>query len=164
MNKSVAQKINVGEDTGKHCLDIHVRPLNEYFQVGNNAKGIAEAVKRLKKLCPERIVIEATGRYETAFITACAKADLPFCLVNPVHVKRFAGAIGRKAKTDKLDAALIAHYSEAIRPALSSLKPEAMILMADLVSRRNQLLEMQTSEKTGCKSCPKRHRRVSKLY
>ena len=155
MNKSVAQRINVGVDTGKDHLDIHVRPLNEYFQVSNDKKGITEAMKRLKKVAPERIVIEATGRYETAFITACSKAGLPFSLVNPVHVKRFAGAIGRRAKTDKLDAELIAHYSEAIRPALSSLKPEAIRRMADLVSRRNQLMDMQTSEKNRLQIMPK---------
>tara|TARA_Y100001968_G_scaffold249228_1_gene233937 strand:- start:1477 stop:1923 length:447 start_codon:yes stop_codon:yes gene_type:complete len=147
MNESVAQRINVGVDTGKDFLDIHVRPLNEYFWVSNDSKGISVAVKRLRILRPERVVIEATGRYEAAFITACAKTFLPFCLVNPIHVKRFAGAIGRKAKTDKLDAALNAHYREVIRPALSSLKPEAIRLMADLVSRRNQLIDMQTSEK-----------------
>lgn len=155
MNESVAQRINVGVDTGKDFLDIHVRPLNEYFRVSNDSKGISEAVKRLRKLSPERIVIEATGRYEAAFITACGKASLPFCLVNPIHVKRFAGAIGRKAKTDKLDAALIAHYSEVIRPTLSSLKPEAIRLMADLVSRRNQLMDMQTSEKNRLQIMPK---------
>ena len=155
MNKSAAQRINVGVDTGKQFLDIHVRPSHEYFQVSNDTKGISEAVKRLKKLSPERIVIESTGRYEAAFITACAKARLPFSMVNPIHVKRFAGAIGRKAKTDKLDAALIAHYSEAIQPALSSLKSETMRLMADLVSRRNQLLDMQKSEKNRLQIMPK---------
>ena len=155
MNESVAQRINVGVDTGKDFLDIHVRPLNEHFRVSNDSKGISEAIKRLSKSTPERIVIEATGRYEAAFITACAKASLPFCVVNPIHVKRFAGAIGRKAKTDKLDAALIAHYSEVIRPELSSLKPEAIRLMADLVSRRNQLMDMQTSEKNRLQIMPK---------
>ncbi len=155
MNESVAQRINVGVDTGKDFLDIHVRPLNEHFWVSNDSKGISEAIKRLSKSRPERIVIEATGRYEAAFITACAKASLPFCMVNPIHVKRFAGAIGRKAKTDKLDAALIAHYSEVIRPELSSLKPEAIRLMADLVSRRNQLMDMQTSEKNRLQIMPK---------
>ncbi|OFC72758.1 IS110 family transposase [Alteromonas confluentis] len=155
MNESAAQRINVGVDTGKDFLDIHVRPLNEYFRVSNDSKGISEAIKRLRKLSPERVVIEATGRYEAAFITACGKASLPFCLVNPIHVKRFAGAIGRKAKTDKLDAALIAHYSEVIRPALSSLKPDAIRLMADLVSRRNQLMDMQTSEKNRLQIMPK---------
>ena len=155
MNKSAAQRINVGVDTGKQFLDIHVRPSHEYFQVSNDIKGISEAIKRLKKLSPERIVIEPTGRYEAAFITACAKANLPFSMVNPVHVKRFAGAIGRKAKTNKLDAELIAYYSEAIQPALSSLKPETMRLMADLVSRRNQLLDIQTSEKNRLQIMPK---------
>lgn len=155
MNESVAQRINVGVDTGKDFLDIHVRPLNEHFWVSNDSKGISEAIKRLSKSRPERIVIEATGRYEAAFIAGCAKASLPFCVVNPIHVKRFAGAIGRKAKTDKLDAALIAHYSEVIRPALSSLKPEAIRLMADLVSRRNQLMDMQTSEKNRLQIMPK---------
>ncbi len=155
MNESVAQRINVGVDTGKDFLDIHARPLNEYFRVSFDSKGITEAVKRLRKLSPERVVIEATGRYEAAFIAACAKANLPFCVVNPIHVKRFAGAIGRKAKTDKLDAELIAHYSEVIRPALSSLKPDAIRLMADLVSRRNQLMAMQTSEKNRLQIMPK---------
>ena len=155
MKNTEAQNINVGVDTGKDFLDVHVRPLGEYFQVSNDKKGIAEAIKRLRKHKPTRIVIEATGRYETEFIMACAKAKLPFCIANPIHVKRFAGAIGRKAKTDKLDAALIAHYSEAIQPALSTLKPETMRHMADVVARRNQLLDMQTREKNRLQIMPK---------
>ena len=155
MKHTEAQNINVGVDTGKDFLDVHVRPLGEYFQVSNDKKGIAEAIKRLRKNKPTRIVIEATGRYETEFIIACAKANLPFCIANPIHVKRFAGAIGRKAKTDKLDAALIAHYSEAIQPALSTLKPDTMRHMADVVARRNQLLDMQTREKNRLQIMPK---------
>lgn len=155
MKNTAAQKINVGVDTGKDSLDIHVRPLEEYFRVSNDKQGISEAIKRLKNYKPERIVIEATGRYETAFIVACSKAGLPFSLVNPVHVKRFAGAIGRRAKTDKLDASLIAHYSEAIAPPLSTLKPEIMRHMADVVARRNQLLDMQTREKNRLQIMPK---------
>jgi transposase len=81
------------------------------------------------------------------FILACANANLPFTIANPIHVKRFAGAIGQRAKTDKLDAQLIAHYSEAIKPKLSQLKPDTMQAMSDLVTRRNQLLTMQTMEK-----------------
>jgi transposase len=155
MNKLVVQNINVGVDVGKDFLDIHIRPLGEYFKVSNDKKGIEEAINRLKKLTVERIVIEATGRYEIAFVSACAKAELPFSVVNPVHVKRFAGATGRKAKTDKLDAALIAHFSEVIQPALSSLKPENIQKMADAVARRNQLLEMQTREKNRLQIMPK---------
>lgn len=155
MNKTEAQKINVGVDTGKDFLDLHVRPLNEHFKVTNDKKGIGEAIKRLKKFNIERIVIEATGRYEALFMAAYAKANLPFSLVNPVQVKRFAGAIGRKAKTDKLDAALIAHFSEVIQPPLSTLKPENMQKMADALTRRNQLLEMQTREKNRLQIMPK---------
>ena len=154
MNKTEAQNINAGVDTGKDFLDIHVRPCNEYFKVTNDKKGISAAIKRLKKLALERVVIEATGRYEVAFITACAKAGIPFSVVNPVHVKRFAGAIGRKAKTDRLDAALIAHFSEVIQPPLSALKPENMQKMADVVARRSQLLEMQTREKNRLQIMP----------
>ncbi|GFD70537.1 IS110 family transposase [Alteromonas sp. KUL106] len=155
MNKTVVQNINVGVDTGKDFLDIHIRPLNEYFKVSNNKKGIGEAIKRLRKLDIERVVIESTGRYEAEFVAACAKTDIPFSVVNPVHVKRFAGAIGRRAKTDKLDAALIAQFGEVIQPKLSTLKSENMQKMADIVRRRNQLIEMQTKEKNRLQIMPK---------
>ena len=92
------------------------------------------------------MVIEATGRLEQPFILACAEANIPFVIANPVNIKRFAGAIGQRAKTDKLDAKLIAYYGEAIQPSLSTLKPEQMRLMSDLLSRRRQLMEMQTME------------------
>ena len=127
---------------------------NMHFKVTNDKRGISEAIKRLKKLDLKRVVIEATGRYEMAFVTACAKANIPFSVVNPVHIKRFAGAIGRKAKTDKLDAALIAYFGEVIQPPLSTLKPENMQQMADLVARRSQLLEMQTREKNRLQIMP----------
>ena len=155
MNCSTVQNINVGVDTGKFQLDIYVRPLDIYFSVTNDDKGIREAVKTIKKHKPERVVIEATGRLELAFVIACAKAKLPFVVANPAHIKKFAGAIGQRAKTDKLDAQLIAHYAEAIKPALSTLKPDSMQLMADLVARRNQLLTMQTMEKNRLQILPK---------
>ena len=155
MNTKTNQNINVGVDTGKFQLDIYIRPIDIYFTVSNDEKGIKEAVKIIKKHNPERVVIEATGRLEMPFILACANAKLPFTIANPVHVKRFAGALGQRAKTDKLDAQLIAHYSEAIKPKLSQLKPETMQAMSDLVSRRNQLLTMQTMEKNRLQIMPK---------
>jgi len=155
MKTQTNQNINVGVDTGKFTLDIYIRPLDIYFTVSNDDKGIKEAVKTIKKHKPERIVIEATGRLEMPFILACANAKLPFTIANPIHVKRFAGAIGQRAKTDKLDAQLIAHYSEAIKPPLSKLKPENMQAMSDLVTRRNQLLTMQTMEKNRLQIMPK---------
>jgi transposase len=155
MNTKTKQSINVGVDTGKFQLDIYIRPLDIYFTVSNDEKGIKEAINNIKKHSPERIVIEATGRLEMPFIIACANANLPFVIANPIHIKRFAGAIGQRAKTDKLDAQLIAHYGEAIRPKLSSLKPENMQVMSDLVARRSQLLVMQTMEKNRLQILPK---------
>lgn len=155
MNTNTLQNINVGVDTGKANLDIYIRPLDIFFTVSNNEKGIKDAIKTIKKYHPQRIVIEATGRLEMPFILACSKANLPFVIANPIHIKRFAGAIGRRAKTDKLDAQLIAHYSEVIQPKLSQLKPEIMRLMSDLVARRHQILTMQTMEKNRLKQLPK---------
>ncbi len=148
-------EINVGVDTGKTQLDIYIRPLNIYFVVSNDEVGIKEAIKTIKKYKVTRIVIEATGRLEQPFIVACAKANLPFVIANPVRIKKFAGAINQQAKTDKLDAQLIAYYAEVIKPELSQLKPEDIRLMSDLLSRRRQLMEMQTMEKNRLQIMPK---------
>lgn len=155
MKNKTNQNINIGVDTGKSQLDIYIHPLDIHFIISNDEEGIKEAVKTLKKYSPERIIIEATGRLEMPFIMACAKAGLPFVVANPIHVKRFAGALGQRAKTDKLDARLIALYGEAIKPKLSKLKPETMRSMSDLVARRNQLLVMQTMEKNRLQILPK---------
>lgn len=148
-------EINVGVDTGKTQLDIYIRPLDIYFVVSNDELGIKEAIKTIKKYKVTRIVIEATGRLEQPFIMACAKANLPFVIANPVRIKKFAGAINQQAKTDKLDAQLIAYYAEVIKPELSQLKPEDIRLMSDLLSRRRQLMEMQTMEKNRLQIMPK---------
>ncbi|MEZ8827029.1 IS110 family transposase, partial [Vibrio amylolyticus] len=121
----------------------------------NTDKGIKAALKRIKKHDPTRIVIEATGRLEMPFVLACAEAQLPIVRANPVHIKRFAGAIGRRAKNDRLDAELIAHYGEAIKPKITQIKPKNIRLMSDLVIRRNQLLSMQTMEKNRLQILPK---------
>ena len=156
MNTRINQsEINVGVDTGKYQLDIYIRPLDIFFSVTNDEEGIKEALFEIKKHSPHRITIEATGRLEHAFILACSKEKLPFVVANPLQVKRFAGAIGRQAKTDPLDAQLIAHYGEAIKPNLSQLKPENIRLMSDLLSRRRQLITMQTMEKNRLKIMPK---------
>ena len=148
-------EINIGVDTGKTQLDIYIRPLDIFFSVSNDEKGIKKAITEIRKYKPTRIIIEATGRLEHAFIMACSKANLPFVVANPAHIKKFAGAIGRLAKTDKLDAQLIAHFGEAIKPPLSALKPENMQLMSDLLSRRRQLMTMQTMEKNRLQIMPK---------
>lgn len=155
MNTKMKQSINVGVDTGKTQLDIHIRPLGILFSVENTDKGIKDALRVIKQHKPERIIIEATGRLEMPFVLACAEANLPIIRANPVHVKRFAGAIGRRAKNDRLDAELIAHYGEAIKPTLTVIKAKNIRLMSDLVIRRNQLLSMQTMEKNRIQILPK---------
>lgn len=155
MNTTALQNINIGVDVGKSQLDIYIRPLDLFFTVENTDKGIKAALKRIKKHDPTRIVIEATGRLEMPFVLACAEAQLPIVRANPVHIKRFAGAIGRRAKNDRLDAELIAHYGEAIQPNITQIKPKNIRLMSDLVIRRNQLLSMQTMEKNRLQILPK---------
>ena len=150
-----SQEINVGIDTGKTQLDVYIHPIGEYFNVGNDANGIKEAVKRIKKHKPTRIVIEATGRLEMGFVCAAAKAKLPVVVANALRVHRFASSIGKLAKTDKLDAKMIAHYGEKIQPELTELKPENMRLISDLLCRRSQLLEMRTMEKNRLSILPK---------
>ncbi|ATC59553.1 IS110 family transposase [Vibrio anguillarum] len=155
MNTNTLQNINVGVDTGKSQLDIYIRPLDIYFTVPNTEKGISHAIKTIKKHKPQRVIIEATGRLEMPFILACDKAKLPYVIANPLRIKRFAGAIGQRAKNDRLDAALIAHYAERVQPELTKIKSENIRLMSDLVTRRNQLLTMQTMEKNRLQILPK---------
>lgn len=155
MNTNTLQNINVGVDTGKSQLDIYIRPLDIYFTVPNSDKGIKEAVKTIAKHHPQRVVIEATGRLEMPFILACDQAKLPYVIANPLRIKRFAGALGQRAKNDRLDAALIAHYAEKVQPELTKLKAENIRLMSDLVTRRNQLLSIQTMERNRLQILPK---------
>lgn len=134
-------------DTGKFQLDFYIRPLGIAFTVSNNENGIKEGMATLKRHRPTRIIIEATGRREHAFVYACAKANLPFVIANPIHIKGFGKAVGRLAKTDHLDANLIAHYGEAVQPRHSKLQPDVLQQLSELLVRRRQVLAMQTMEK-----------------
>lgn len=155
MNSTTNNEINVGIDVGKQSLDIYIRPLGEYFQVENTPAGIKAAVSRLRALKPARVVIEATGRMELAFVCAAHKAELPVVVAHPTQVRRFASASGQLAKTDKLDARVIAHYGEALKPEVTAFKPEKLREISDLLIRRNQLLDMSTMEKNRLSILPK---------
>lgn len=155
MNTNQHNEINVGIDTGKQHLDIHIRPLGEYLQVENNASGIKQALQRFKQIKPDRIVIEATGRMEIPFFIAATKAGLPVVVANPTRIRRFAAAAGRLAKTDQLDARDIAHYGEALKPDPTLLKNEKVRLISDLLVRRSQLVEMRSMEKNRASILPK---------
>ena len=152
---NTTNEINVGIDTGKKQLDIYIRPLDEFFSVDNTMQGVKQALKRLKAVCPTRIVIEATGRLELPFVVAAQKAGLLVTVANPMHVRRFASATGQLAKSDKLDAQTIAYFGEALKPEPTELKPENMRLISDLLARRSQLLNMSTMEKNRLSILPK---------
>lgn len=153
MNQNI--QTNVGIDASKEQLDIYVRGQDVFFSVANDAAGIRAAIRQIKSYQPERVVIEATGRIELAFVVAGHKAGLPLVVSNPFHIRRFAGAIGQLAKSDQLDAQVIAHYGETVQPRLTQLKPEKARLVSDLLARRSQLLEMSTQEKNRLSILPK---------
>jgi len=136
----------IGIDVAKDRLDVHVRPAGEAFGVAREAKGLAELVERLRSLTPALIVLEATGGFERTVAAALAAAKLPLVVVNPRQIRDFARAIGRLAKTDAIDAAVIAQFAEAIRPEPRPILDAEAQALDDMVSRRRQLIEMIVAE------------------
>jgi transposase len=115
----------VGIDVAKGHVTVHVRPDAIAFSCSTDAPGLTELVARLRPLKPALIVLEATGGYEAVVAATLAEAALPVAVVNPRQTRRFAGALGRLAKTDTIDAADIAHFAEAIRPEPRPMPDEA---------------------------------------
>jgi transposase len=138
--------IVVGIDVSKDRLDVAVRPGGEAFAVERNAAGLELLAGRLKELVPQIIALEATGGFETVAAAGLAAAGLPVVVVNPAQIRAFAKAIGQRAKTDPIDAAVIAHFAEATKPQPRPLPDEATRLLADLVARRRQIVEMMAAE------------------
>lgn len=136
-----------GIDVSKDHLDVHLRPTGEALRLGNDEPGIARVVARLAAAGPALVVLEATGGYEHPVAAALAAAGLPVAVVNPRQVRQFAGAAGRSAKTDALDAAALAHFAEAIRPPARPLPDADTAALAALVARRRPLIDMRTAER-----------------
>ncbi len=155
MNTIDHSEINIGIDTSQSMLDIHVRPQDVFQSFENNPEGIRSVIRFIKPFKPTRVLIEATGRLEMAFFCAAHKAGLPVCVCNPIQVRKFAQATGRMAKTDRLDAQDIAHFGEALKPALTELKPEKLRLLSDLLTVRSQCLDMSTMQKNRLQRMPK---------
>jgi len=155
MNIQDKSEINIGIDTGQAILDIHVRPQGHFQSFENNPEGIRAAIRFIKPFKPVRILIEATGRLEIAFFCAAHKAGLPVCVCNPIKIRKFAEMTGILAKTDKLDAQVIAYYGETMKPALTELKPEKLRLLSDLLAVRSQCLDMSTMQKNRLIRMPK---------
>ena len=137
----------VGIDVAKHRLDVHLRPSGESLAIDHGEEEITALIERLVALEPTLVVPEATGGLEVRPAAALAAAGLPVAVVNPRQVRSFARAIGRLAKTDRLDAKAIAHFAEAVRPPVRPLPDEATRRLGALVARRRQLLEMLVAER-----------------
>jgi transposase len=139
--------IYVGIDVSKDRLDVHVRPSREAFVVARDGKGLEELIERLQALSPRLIAIDATGGFETIAAAAIAGAALPLAIVNPAQVRHFAQAVGKRAKTDPIDAEVIARFAEAVKPEPRALPDEQARLLAELVARRRQIIEMIVAER-----------------
>jgi transposase len=137
----------VGIDVAKAWLDIAVRPSGAQWRIANTEADLPLLVERLATLAPRVIVLEATGGYERGIVAALAAAKVPVAVVNPRQVRDFAKATGRLAKTDQLDAYVLAHFAEAIRPEPRPLSDEATQRLAALLERRSQVVVMLTAEK-----------------
>jgi transposase len=136
----------VGIDVSKDRLDVHVRPSGEIVTVERTAAGLDALCPRLQQIAPRLVALEATGGFETIATAALAAAGLPVVVVNPAQVRSFARALGRRAKTDPIDAAVIAHFAAATEVEVRPLKDEATRLLGELVGRRRQITEMIRAE------------------
>ena len=156
--------VNVGVDVGKANLDIALHPSGQFYTIPNTEAHIRRFVRILKNYAIERIVVEASGRYEHALVQACDQADLPIIVVNPISVRRYAQAIGVLAKTDRIDAQVIAQYAATLKPEIKPIPDKTSQKIKDLLVRRSQLLEMSTMEKNRLQILPKSlHRSIKSM-
>ena len=139
--------IYVGIDVSKGRLDVAIGEQGEFWNVANDEKGIAKLVERMKEVRPELIVLESTGGLELPVMGELYACKIPVALVNPGRVREFARSIGLLAKTDKLDARLLARFAEAVKPPVTHLPDEQEQHLIALVTRRRQLIEMLVAEK-----------------
>ena len=137
----------IGIDVSKATLDIASLPDGESWTVTNDDQGLAELTPRLVALAPALVVLEATGGFEMLAALTLAKVGLPIAVVNPRQVRDFAKAMGHLAKTDALDAGMLADFAQRVRPESRPLPDEAAQLLDSLLTRRRQIVEMLTAEK-----------------
>ena len=137
----------VGIDVSKARLDAAVRPSGERWSVANEEAGVGQLVEYLRKLSPNLVVLEATGGLQDLVVAALAEARLPVVVVNPRQVRDFAKAAGRLAKTDALDASVLAHFAEAIRPEVRPIAEEQAQNLSALLTRRRQVVQMLVAER-----------------
>lgn len=158
---------NVGIDVGKSMLDVFILEVDTYLQEPNSPEGIKRLVSRLSRYKLSRIVVEATGGYERHLVEACAEKALPIIIVQPMQVRQFARMQGQQAKTDKLDAKLIAQFAALVKPEPRPLPSNKVRYVKDLLARKRQLNETRTQELNRLHKAPNTlsasHTRLLKL-
>jgi transposase len=147
-------KAFIGVDVSKERLDCFCRPTGIAFSFDNTPPGIAALVQWVEAQQPQLIVLEATGGLERPVVAALVVAQLPVVVVNPRQVRDFARAIGQLAKTDRIDAAVIAHFGEAVNPEVRPLPDHLTQQMDALMTRRRQLVQMLAAERNHLVSAP----------
>jgi transposase len=135
-----------GIDVSKDRLDVHVRPTGETFAVGRDPAGLETLCRRLVEIGPAAITLEATGGFETIMVAALTGASLPAVMLNPAQIRSSALTLGRRAKTDPIDAAVIAHFVAAAEVEVRPLPGQAARRLGGLVARRRQVLAMIGAE------------------
>ncbi len=148
----------VGIDVSSQRLDVDTVPLSRPFSEPNNENGIASLTAQLKALNPQMVLLEATGGYEIAVAYALYEAGLPVVITNPKNVRHFAKALGRLAKTDKLDAQVLALYAQRVHPPVQPLRDQEQLELANLMTRRRQLQGMIVMEENRRRTCTPRVR------
>ena len=142
------EPIYVGIDVAKARVDVAVRPSGDNWSVDYDETGVAGLVDRLQAMRPAAVLLEATGGLEVPLASALAAAALPVVVVNPRQVRDFAKATGRLAKTDALDAQVLAHFAEAVRPPVRQLRDDDAQELNAMTTRRNQVMTMLVAEKS----------------
>jgi len=146
--------VSIGIDVSKAALVIAVHPSSERWISETTAAAIDLLIQRLQALAPQRVIVEATGGYEATLVAACAIAQLPIVVINPRQVRAFAQALGRTAKTDAIDATVLALFGARIQPAPRALPDAETQALAALVARRRQLLDMLHAEQQRLRHVP----------
>ena len=141
------EEIYVGIDVAKDSVDVAIRPGDDNWSLDYDEQAVSELVSRLIAVEPNAVLLEATGGLEVPLVSALAAAALPVVVVNPRQVRDFAKATGKLAKTDALDAQVLAHFAEAVRPPVRPLRDEDTQELNSLTTRRNQLMTMLVAEK-----------------
>src|SRR5271156_2875865 len=148
------EAIAVGIDVSKDRLDVHVHPAGDSFAVARNAEGLDALIAKIAPLGVSAVAVEATGGFETVVAASLGAAGLPVIVVNPAQVRAFALALGKRAKTDPIDAPVIARFVVATKPAIRPLPDADTRLLADLVARRRQIIQMIVAERQRERQLP----------